>query len=351
MVSAVHTPREFSDRTLESTMKRVRTARIGLGLLAILGMVSTAVADGRSPGSLLLYPEFDNRAGVATVLTVTNTSTTEDVSFHIVYRGRYAPNYVDLNCLEFDRDYDLTPNDTLTLITKNDNPNQEQGYAYAYAQNSAEEAIVFNHLIGHLLSVDGIETLEYAVNPFMFDGIGDEGDLTDADLDGVRDLNGTEYEYAADELLIPRFIAQNDRFRGRLILIGLSGGSEFNTTASFWIYNDNEEPLSAQYTFRCWAKERLKNVSDAFKNDWIRDNTTHDLNEELGTDQEYGWFRITGGVASAGACSIIDAVVYGVFVEILNGTAAADLPFEIGENDGHLLPQLLTGDNEEDCGF
>jgi hypothetical protein len=331
-------------------MKRVRTARIGLGLLAILGMASTAVADGRSPGSLLLYPEFDNRAGIATVITATNTSTTDDINVHLWYRGRYAPNGVDLNCLEFNRDYDLTPNDTITLITKNDNPQQEQGYVYLYARNSDDEPIVFNNLIGNLLSVDGIATLEWSVNPFVFDGIGAEGSTTDDDGDGVRDLNGSEYEYAADEMLVPRFIGQDIRFQGRLILIGLSGGSEFTTTASFLLYNDNEEQLSAQYTFRCWAKERLKNVSEAFKHDELLDNSDDDPDENLG-GQEYGWFRITGGVASAGACSILDAVVYGVYIEILNDSAAADVPFEIGERDGHLVPQLLTGDNEEDCGF
>ena len=42
----------------------------------------------RQPGSLLLYPEFDNRDAVLTVLTVTNVSH-EDVNVHFVYVGRW----------------------------------------------------------------------------------------------------------------------------------------------------------------------------------------------------------------------------------------------------------------------
>ena len=117
----------------ESNMKRIRFAQLGLGLLTVLGLSSSAVAGGRNPGSLLLYPEFDNRVGDATVLTVTNTSTTDDVTVHFVYIGRYGSGGADLNCEEFDRFADLTPNDTLTVLTNLHNPQQEQGYVYAYA--------------------------------------------------------------------------------------------------------------------------------------------------------------------------------------------------------------------------
>ena len=44
----------------------------------------------REPGSLLLMPEFDNRQGVATVFTVTNTSGLEGVDVHFVYVGKYG---------------------------------------------------------------------------------------------------------------------------------------------------------------------------------------------------------------------------------------------------------------------
>lgn len=44
----------------------------------------------RGPGSLLLYPEFDNFSGVHTVITVTNTSPDESVRAHFIYVGRYG---------------------------------------------------------------------------------------------------------------------------------------------------------------------------------------------------------------------------------------------------------------------
>ena len=44
----------------------------------------------RSPGSLLLFPEFDNRNGVATVFTVTNTDAQAGTDVHFVYLGRYG---------------------------------------------------------------------------------------------------------------------------------------------------------------------------------------------------------------------------------------------------------------------
>ena len=44
----------------------------------------------RQPGSLLVFPEFDNRVGIVTVATVTNVSTTDDVRVHYVYYGRFG---------------------------------------------------------------------------------------------------------------------------------------------------------------------------------------------------------------------------------------------------------------------
>ena len=45
-----------------------------------------AQVDRRRGGSLLLYPEFDNRAGVISILTVTNAGP-DTVSAHFVYYG------------------------------------------------------------------------------------------------------------------------------------------------------------------------------------------------------------------------------------------------------------------------
>ena len=78
------------------------------------------------PGSLLLYPEFDNRDGSITFLTVTNTQCAESsgvVDVEFVYIARKGINGIDLPCLETNRTMRLTPCDTVTIATKFHNPN------------------------------------------------------------------------------------------------------------------------------------------------------------------------------------------------------------------------------------
>jgi len=318
----------------------------GLTALASLGLGSEAMADGRNPGSLLLYPEFDNTRGVATVVTVTNVNRTESIGAHFIYVGRYGYGHYDLSCQEFDRTHELTPNDTLSVITKEHNPQQEQGYLYVYAVDDAGEAVPFDSLVGQLLAVDGLDQFEYSVNPVSYSGIGD-GMITDLDGDNIRDLNGSEYEQTAAEILVPRFLGQDSNFKGELILIGLSGGTQFSTTVDFLVYNDDEDQFSANYTFRCWDKVRLTQISPLFENEWLKEFSGDNKYKKLGTYREYGWFRMKGGVASSYSKTIVDPSIYGVFIEIVGDYAAADLPFEQGKQDGHLLPRSVSGDNEE----
>ncbi len=44
----------------------------------------------RKPASFLLFPEFDNRAGQVSLITVTNTNASSDVRAHYVYIGRFG---------------------------------------------------------------------------------------------------------------------------------------------------------------------------------------------------------------------------------------------------------------------
>ena len=142
----------------------------GLTALAGLGIGSQAMAEGRNPGSLLLYPEFDNRAGVVTVLTITNTDGMgDDVDVEFVYIGRFDDGG-DVGCEEFNRVVTLTANDTLTLITNFHNPQHEQGYLYAFARDGVNSPITHNHLIGQVMTVDGLEAFEFAVNAVSYLG-------------------------------------------------------------------------------------------------------------------------------------------------------------------------------------
>ncbi|MCB9915908.1 MAG: hypothetical protein H6828_12325 [Planctomycetes bacterium] len=322
----------------------------GLTALAGLGMASEAVAGGRNPGSLLLYPEFDNRAGTVTVLTITNTADSGSaVDVEFVYIGRYqqcggpgstSGGHCNVDCEEFNRTERLTANDTLTLITNFHNPQHEQGYVYAFARDGVNSPIAHNYLIGNVMTVESLETFEYSVNPVVYTA----NNPADGN-NGIRLLNGTQYEEAADEILFPRFLGQGGNFNSELILIGLTGGAAFDTTVDFLIYNDNEEVFSSEYTFYCWDRVHLLEISGIFHNQFLADFTNDDSQELLGAPHvETGWFRMDGAQASSTSTTLPNPAVYGVLVERIDHKGAADLPFENGTQDnGALLPRSLDG--------
>jgi hypothetical protein len=309
-------------------------ALTALTALAGISMAGSAMADGRAPGSLLLYPEFDNREGTVTVLTITNTATdVGDIQVEFVYIGRYGESHHDIECEEFNRTEVLTDNDTLTLLTEVHNPQQEQGFVYAFARETVATPIVHNWLIGNVMTVDGLDAFEYSINPVSYEGFA--GDLNG---NGLRDLDGSEYEESADELLFPRFLGQGEMRKSELILIGLTGGARFETTVDFLIYNDNEEVFSSEYTFQCWERVKLKDISGIFENDFLRDWTNNDPQELYGAPMiETGWFRMDGALASSTSTTLAEPAVYGVLVEKIGNRGAADLPFESGLNDSGKL--------------
>ncbi len=338
----------------------------GLTALAGLGLGSEAMANGRNPGSLLLFPEFDNRSACLTLVTVTNTNTgvgnpgdvDGTVKVEFVYIGKYDVSHNELPCLEFNRTETLTANDTLTLVTSWHNPQQEQGFLYAFAKHKTTgKAISFNYLIGNLLTISGIEHLEYSMNPVVFAAVPPFGANTDIDAggvgDGVRDLDGVEYERVTGEILIPRFIGSggpngnpNGPYNSELILLGLSGGTAFTTLVNFWVYNDNEEAYSAQYSFNCWKRVCLRDISGVFTQYFLR-STGHAANEILGASSvESGWMRVYGGSAWSTAEQITDPAIYAVLVEKISSVGAADLPFEstVLQANGDLLPRGIFGD-------
>jgi hypothetical protein len=311
------------------------------GLTALAG-AGIAAADGRNPGSLLLYPEFDNRAGVVTVLTLTNTAVSVgDVQCEFVYIGRYGQEGQDIDCEEFNRVELMTDNDTITLITNFHNPQFEQGFVYVFAREGVNAPIDHDWLIGQVMTVDGLAAFEYAVNAVSYEGLNPAGDG-----DGIRELDGSEYEESPNELLVPRFLGQGGLFTSELILLGLTGGAAFTTTVDFLIYNDNEEVFSSEYTFECWDRVQLLDISGIFANAFLQQWTNHDPQEMIGAPTiETGWFRMVGAQASSTTTTIADPAVYCVLVERIGNRGAADLPFEAGLNDsGKLFARSNDGE-------
>ncbi|MBK7876410.1 MAG: choice-of-anchor E domain-containing protein [Planctomycetes bacterium] len=172
--------------------------------------------------SLLVFPEYDNREGMLTLLTVTNTScgiggTPVQVEFV----------YIDSrNCLETNRTTSLSPCDTLTVVSSAHIGGDARGYAWAFAKSQRGLPISFNWLIGSALVLDGFEMLDYSMNAVAFKAIPQpDGALTDLDADGVRDLNAREYDPAPDVLLVPRFLGQlgGNAAGSLLVLVNLTG--------------------------------------------------------------------------------------------------------------------------------
>jgi len=316
----------------------------------------------RNCGSLLLYPEFDNRLAKLTLVTITSACCDDDpsgswVEFRFINKD---------NCLEANFSRQMTPCDTFSFLTSSLNPNQAQGYMYAYAKtppngdptNPSGTPQVYNRLIGQLLMIDGIEAVDYSLNAVSFRGIGEEFEPNDDDDDGIRDLNGPksatpEYEEAPDQILIPRFLGQDQSFsatalyQSELILIALSGGAQFTTTIDVLGYNDNEDPLSSQYSFQCWAKPKLAEVAPFTLESYLDSLPTNSPNEILGAStRESGWLRLDGLVANSfGPETIQDPAIYAVLIERFGGYAAADLPFEwCSQTNGDLLPVSNFGD-------
>ncbi|MFT7667952.1 MAG: hypothetical protein ACI8X5_000638 [Planctomycetota bacterium] len=310
---------------------------------------SLASAQNNPAGSLMVFSEFDNRAGVTNVITVTNTSSDHGIKVEFVYIGRLLNGGEEITCSEFNRTETLTPNDQFTFLTKEHNPQLEQGYVYAFAKDLVtNQPVAFDYLVGSMIKVDTIYVLDYGVNPTVFQAAESLAllDETDIDGDGYRDLNGEEYSMAADEIIIPRFFGQAYQHVSWLHLISLTGGTQFETTLDFLIYNDNEEVFSSEYTFNCWDKVMLTDISAVFDNLYLQNFTNDDPDEIFGfPDLNTGWIRINGGVASSSAVSFPDPAFIAVLSEGVRTLQVADLPFTRGfQANGDLLPRAVGGD-------
>ncbi|MBL8860953.1 MAG: hypothetical protein JNK02_02995, partial [Planctomycetes bacterium] len=297
--------------------------------------------DRHRPGSLLLFPKYDNRTAQRTLLTVTNVHPSQTIDVHFVFRD-------GATCLEFDYTRRLTPKDTITLLTSAVNPALNQGYVYAYAQSpTSGQPVVFNHLIGQALAIDGITTIEYALDAVSFEGIGN-GPLTptDVDGDGRRDLDGLEYAQAPDQILVPRFLGQTKGSASEFVFVDLSGGPSFEVLVDYLLYNDNEEAFSGQYAFRCWSCITATSLSGSFTNQFLSGLPTNDPDEVRGWDVvETGWVRFDGRTAFSTFTAIDDPAIYVVLIERHGSYAAADLPYEYcSQDNGSLLPIGPLGD-------
>ncbi|MCY2961641.1 MAG: hypothetical protein NTY35_15875 [Planctomycetota bacterium] len=319
--------------------------------------VSSAVAAER-PGSLLVFPCFDNGRGALTALTVTNTNS-NTTSNGTLLAGTVDVEFVYINgtnCAEFNRTRRLTPRDTITVVTTLDNPNQVRGYAYVFAKSpTTGQAIKWDFLIGTETNVSLAFVGE--TEPWVFQAASalGTGASTDVDMDGLRDLNGSEYTKAPDRLYVPRFWGALAPL-GSLTLISLSP-AQFTTVVDFLVHNDNEETFSAQYSFRCWTKTPLLEISNVFSSEFLA-TTNNNPNEvyigNIGTMAtgvsavpETGWFQFDGSIAYSTAGQIQDPAILAFYCDAVLGflPIGSQIPYVTGERgNGDLLGQSIFPD-------
>ena len=325
---------------------------------AFIGVASSVHAGQGQPGSLLVVPTFDNTRGGLTLLTVTNTSDDQvngAINVEFVYIN-------GVNCQEFNRTRTLTPDDEISVLTQFDNPNQHKGYCYVFAKSKTTGAAVkFDHLIGSELVIEGAPSgqsgqtdgvADYSLNAWSFKAGSTlaEGSNTDINNNGLRDLNGNEYEPAPDRLDVPRFIGEGGPLSAssELVLINLTGGAAFTAVVDFLVYNDNEEVFSAQYSFVCWARVALTDISSVFDNEFLL--TTNQSSGEVagpppGTFNEVGWYRINGNTSFSTAAQFSDPAILSAHIESIHyHFGGAFLPFGEGtQTNGSLLSHNLLG--------
>jgi len=301
--------------------------RFALLALTLLSFAPRARAGGPETASLLVFPEFDNRAGQRTLLTITNTDPTRSVRVHLLMVNA-------ANCLITNRLITLTPLDTYSALGSFLAPTGQRGYAYAYAQNpTTGRAIDFDRLAGSALRVDGTEGVDYSAPPFGFRALTGDGANTDLDGDFKPDLDGAEYERSPNKICIPRFFGQAgdplppDAFASDLVLFQPLAGSGVTTTAGFLVFNDNEQIFSTETVFTCWKRQRLLSISGVFGRNFLK-STAHAAGEVAGqTGLESGWIEIRGQNATGPAGTSNGAPpILGLLID-LRPNSGADLPF------------------------
>lgn len=327
--------------------RRVGWYRLSLGLILVGILTAPGIAQQSELGSLLVMPEFDNRQGGSSILTVTNVHPTEGIETVWVYLEEDS-------CEQFNKTEYLGPMDTLTLYTAVHNPFDERGFVYVYAERpGTQDPVSFDWLTGACMTINGNIAAAFSARPFVFKAGVAHGENTDLDGDGVRDLNGLEYQMVPDELLLPRFLGQQySSLETDLILINLTGSVEFDVSVNIDIWNDNSEQFSAEHTFECWERVPLLGVDAMFLN-WYLASTDHAPMEILGDPLwEAGWLSIDGAHANSTEESILDPAVLVFLVERIDEWESGVAPFGRGlQNNGGLHHLDSELDLEPGVGF
>jgi hypothetical protein len=302
----------------------MRTTAAALAISSLVALAPSALADGREPGSVLVYPLHRSALLNETVFNVVNVTNTNrvgsgetDVHFEYVNVADTATPFLFADCNIADRVETLTPADTLSVLTSCHNGAQQaEGYIVVSARNPdlVDTYWSFNHLIGSEQIVSSGGGM-YSVEALPFTSPLAQGTDTDLDQDGKRDFDGNEYEGLPDELYIDSYIGA---LPGQIVLLTFLGG-EYLVNVNFIIYNDDEFQLSAQFAFSCWRRVPLSAISGYFFGTGLLTTPNDDDELDLDCDGEEevntGWAIVRPTTAlSITSPTVVNPPVLGALV-------------------------------------
>lgn len=317
-------------------------------------LAQDATQNNKRGNSMYVFPLIEKTAGSLSVISITNldeggTQGSASVDAHFVFRNGQT-------CLEtsnFSRA--LTPLDTISVSVNGTGtlPMDFKGFAYVYAEGTGASAtaIKYDNLAGVQYVYDGVNGTAYEVDGVGFKAGSALANLanTDTDSDGIRDLNGTEYEAVPNVQIYPRFFGQSSQggpgFNSTLTLLSLVG-SQFDVVVDFLIINDNEQPFSAQTMFRCHSTIPLINISGATGNAWLA-NSSGDTDSEFivwprsNTQIETGLLRIVGTTANSTAATQDNPALLSIMVN--RRQASTPPPGFSGDSMGETTATLPYG--------
>lgn len=323
--------------TLEEVFAIMRALIIMLLPLLFLGAVNEkAAADGLAPGSCLLFPFYSTEAKTITIITVSNTGTT-DVWLRVVWID-------EEDCTPSDQWITLTALDTYTFVADTMVPSGESGFCYMYVVNQTGDdgEADADVLIGQETVIGYWDTqlVHFSLNPVIFQA-------KNVNPDGRLNLDGSEFTAAPRTLLFPRFFGQNDFFKSKMILLNLTADKNLSANAELLIYNDNEVAFSDYVSFSCWELRSLVDVSGATSDSFLK-FTNHDPDEPRGFSDktETGFIKMTGqGMLNQTNSQWIEEIgMYAVLIESIAffGYGSANLPMQIDTASSAGKAQLGT---------
>lgn len=332
----------------------------GIAMLALACLSAPALAqdsDGPrhlSPGSVMIFPLFDSRPGFNTIITVTNTNTSNiqcpptsfregDVTVH------YA--YIESDTwLEFDLDENLTPADTLTVLARGHNREQKQGWLWVEARDPEvpTRGIDFDFLIGSAIVVNSDFDFEWEYAPYTFRALTEESgsdhgstscghlyvDEGSENDDFTLDFDGVEYDFFPKTLYIDQFFGEGNppelpgtqTFSNTLYLMSTQ---MTGTTVNILFWNNNEVRFSRGFQFDCWTEASLSEISNIALESNLR--SSYDSGELNGIPTGWVSFNSEDGIL-------------GCFVQRISGApnevlAAGDALHFTGFREGVTIPR------------